>query len=324
MTQQTGPVPETTPAVPACPPSLASQPGIAPAFPACPPSLAAKLPTPHLPPAEVIEREARDALAEDVGSGDLTAALLPAGQRARVQVITREPGVLCGRAWFDSVFRLLDSGIRVDWEAADGERIAPSQRLCTLTGGIRELLTGERTALNYLQTLSGTASRARRYADAVAGLPVRVLDTRKTIPGLRLQQKYAVACGGCHNHRMGLYDAILIKENHIAAAGSIGAALDAACAVAPGVPLEIEVESLAELTEALAAGAGHILLDNFPLHLLREAVAITAGRARLEASGGIGLDGIRAVAETGVDDISVGGLTKNLRALDLSMRFLPG
>jgi nicotinate-nucleotide pyrophosphorylase (carboxylating) len=279
--------------------------------------------TPHLPPPELIEREARDALAEDVGSGDLTAGLLPEGQHAQGQVVTRNAGVLCGRTWFDTVFRLLDPGIRVDWAAADGERIAAGQRLCTLSGRIRGLLTGERTALNYLQTLSGTASRARRYADAVAGLPVRVLDTRKTIPGLRLQQKYAVACGGCHNHRMGLYDAILIKENHILAAGSIPAALAAAGRVAPGVPVEIEVESIGELAEALAAGAQRILLDNFPLDRLREAVAATAGRARLEASGGIGLDDIRAVAETGVDDISVGGITKNVRALDLSMRILP-
>jgi nicotinate-nucleotide pyrophosphorylase (carboxylating) len=279
-------------------------------------------PRPRLPAPEIVEREVRDALAEDVGAGDLTAGLLPEGQGATAQVITREPGVLCGRAWFDTVFRLLDAGIHIQWEAADGERIAPGQRLCTLTGGIRGLLTGERTALNYLQTLSGTASRARRYADAVAELPVRVLDTRKTIPGLRLQQKYAVACGGCHNHRMGLYDAILIKENHIHAAGSIAAALDAARAVAGGVRVEIEVESLEQLDEALTAGARHVLLDNFSLDLLREAVALNAGRASLEASGGIGLDAIRGVAETGVNDISVGGITKNLRALDLSMRLL--
>ncbi len=204
----------------------------------------------------------------------------------------------------------------------DGERIAAGDRLCTLSGDTRSLLSGERTALNYLQTLSGTASKARRYADAVAGLPVRILDTRKTIPGLRLQQKYAVACGGCHNHRMGLYDAILIKENHIHAAGSVAAALAAARALSPGVEAEIEVETLDQLAEALAAGARRVLLDNFPLERLRQAVALNAGRARLEASGGIGLDGIRAVAETGVDDISVGGLTKHVRALDLSMRFL--
>jgi nicotinate-nucleotide pyrophosphorylase (carboxylating) len=280
-------------------------------------------PTPHLPPPEVIEGEVRAALVEDVGSGDITAGLLPAAQQARALVVTREAGVLCGQAWFDAVFRLLDPDIRVQWHTADGERIAVGQRLCTLSGGIKGLLTGERTALNYLQTLSGTASRARRYADAVAGLPVRVLDTRKTIPGLRLQQKYAVACGGCHNHRLGLYDAILIKENHIAAAGSVAAALGAARALAPDVPVEIEVESLDQLREALAAGARRVLLDNFPLDLLRQAVAVAAGRARLEASGGIGLDAIRAVAETGVDDISAGGLTKHLRALDLSMRFLP-
>lgn len=279
-------------------------------------------PRPHLPAPEIVEREVRDALTEDVGTGDLTAGLLPEGQGAAAQVITREPGVLCGRTWFDTVFRLLDAEIHIQWEVADGERIAPGQRLCTLTGGIRGLLTGERTALNYLQTLSGTASRARRYADAVAGLPVRVLDTRKTIPGLRLQQKYAVACGGCHNHRMGLYDAILIKENHIQAAGSIAAALDAARAVADGVRVEIEVESLEQLDEALTAGARHVLLDNFSLGLLREAVALNADRANLEASGGIGLDAIRGVAETGVNDISVGGITKNLRALDLSMRLL--
>lgn len=278
--------------------------------------------TPPLPAPESIERQVREALAEDVGDGDLTAALLPAGQRARVQVITREPGVLCGRAWFDAVFRLLDADIAIRWECADGDRITAGDRLCTLVGGTRSLLTGERTALNFLQTLSGTASKARRYADAVAGLPVRILDTRKTIPGLRLQQKYAVACGGCHNHRMGLYDAILIKENHILAAGSIPAALAAAAALAKGVVVEIEVESLDELNQALDAGARRVLLDNFPLDRLREAVVLNAGRARLEASGGIGLEAIRAVAETGVDDISVGGLTKHVRALDLSMRFL--
>ena len=278
--------------------------------------------TPRPPAPEVIERQVREALAEDVGDGDLTAALLPVGQRARVQVITREPGVLCGRAWFDTVFRLLDADIAIQWERADGDRIAAGERLCTLVGETRSLLTGERTALNFLQTLSGTASKARRYADVVVGLPVRILDTRKTIPGLRLQQKYAVSCGGCYNHRMGLYDAILIKENHILAAGSIPAALAAAAALAKGVEVEIEVESLEELAQALGAGARRILLDNFSLERLREAVACNAGRARLEASGGIGLEAVRAVAETGVDDISVGGLTKHVRALDLSMRFL--
>ena len=277
---------------------------------------------PRLPDLQVIERQVREALDEDVGAGDLTAALLPAGQRAQVQVITREPGVLCGRPWFDTVFRLLDQAIAAAWDHQDGDRLAAGERLCTLVGPARALLTGERTALNFLQTLSGTASKARRYADAVAGLPVRILDTRKTIPGLRLQQKYAVACGGCHNHRMGLYDAILIKENHIHAAGSIAAALAAARALSPGIEAEIEVETLDQLAEALAAGARRVLLDNFPLDRLRQAVALSAGRARLEASGGIGLESIRAVAETGVDDISVGGLTKHVRALDLSMRFM--
>ena len=279
-------------------------------------------PTLRLPDRDLIDRQVRVALDEDLGPGDLTAALLPAGQRARVQVITREPGVLCGVAWFNAVFRILAPGTQVQWERTDGERIAAGDRLCTLSGDTRTLLSGERTALNYLQTLSGTASKARRYADAVAGLPVRILDTRKTIPGLRLQQKYAVACGGCHNHRIGLYDAILIKENHIHAAGSVAAALAAARALSPGVEAEIEVETLDQLVEALAAGARRVLLDNFPLDRLRQAVALNAGRARLEASGGIGLEVIRAVAETGVDDISVGGLTKHVRALDLSMRFL--
>ncbi len=276
----------------------------------------------HLPALALIESHIRSALAEDVGDGDLTAALLPAEQRSHVELITREAAVLCGQAWFDTVFRLLDQEVRVQWEARDGERIVPGQRLCTLDGPTRALLTGERTAMNYLQTLSGTASRARRYADAVAGLPVRVLDTRKTLPGLRAQQKYAVRCGGCFNHRMGLYDAILIKENHILAAGSIGAALRAARVGNEGVEIEIEVESLAELAEALDAGAGQVLLDNFSLADLRRAVEMNAGRARLEASGGINLETVRAVAETGVDRISVGDLTKDVTAVDLSMRFV--
>jgi len=275
-----------------------------------------------LPPAPLIAAHVRAALAEDVGEGDRTAGLLPAQQRSLVEVITRQEAVLCGRAWFDEVFRQLDPTVSASWEAGDGDRLAPGATLCRLAGPTRALLTGERTALNYLQTLSGTATRARRYADAVAGLPVRVLDTRKTLPGLRLEQKYAVLCGGCHNHRMGLYDAILIKENHILAAGSIAAALNAARAVAGGVRVEIEVESLGELEQALSAGATNVLLDNFGLHEMREAVALAAGRARLEASGGITLEGMRAVAETGVDEISVGDLTKDLDAVDLSMRFL--
>ena len=276
----------------------------------------------RLPPPDLVAAQALEALEEDVGSGDLTAALLPEGQQSKVEVVTREDAVLCGRAWFDAVFLHLSERISIDWQAVDGERIASGQRLCVLEGPTRELLTGERTALNYLQTLSGTATRARTYADAVAGLDVRILDTRKTVPGLRVQQKYAVCCGGCHNHRMGLYDAILIKENHIMAAGSIGQAIVAAHDAAPGVQVEIEVESLAELHEALAAGATHVLLDNFSLEELRQAVEVSDGRARLEASGNVDLNRIRQIAETGVDDISVGSLTKNVEALDLSMRFI--
>ena len=275
----------------------------------------------QLPPLEQIEAQVRAVLAEDLGAGDLTAALLPAQQQSRVELITREAAVLCGSAWFETVFRLLDPGVQVQWEARDGESIHPGQRLCVLTGPTRALLTGERTAMNYLQTLSGTATRARRYADAVAGLPVRVLDTRKTLPGLRLQQKYAVLCGGCFNHRIGLYDAILIKENHILAAGSIPAALAAAQAGSPDVTIQIEVENLAELAAALAAGARLILLDNFTLDELRQAVALNAGRAQLEASGNVNLATVRAIAETGVDRISVGDLTKDVTSVDLSMRF---
>ncbi|MTW19729.1 carboxylating nicotinate-nucleotide diphosphorylase [Allochromatium palmeri] len=269
-----------------------------------------------------IESQVRLALEEDVGSGDLTASLLPADQMARAELITRESAVLCGAPWFETVFRLLDPEIQICWDVNDGEHISPGQRLCTIAGHSRALLTGERTAMNYLQMLSGTATLARRYADAVAGLPVRLLDTRKTLPGLRFQQKYAVRCGGGHNHRIGLFDVILIKENHILAAGSIPAALETARTLHPGVPVEIEVESLAELEIALGAGASVVLLDNFAPDDLRRAVALTAGRAQLEASGGISLETIRAVAETGVDRISVGALTKDVRAVDLSMRVL--
>lgn len=275
-----------------------------------------------LPEPQVIESQIDAALAEDMGTGDLTAALLPAGQRARAELITREPATLCGCAWFETVFRRLDPASVIRWEAEDGDRILPGQRLCVLEGSSCALLTGERTAMNYLQTLAGTATRARQYADAVAGLPVRVLDTRKTLPGLRLQQKYAVLCGGCHNHRIGLFDAILIKENHILAAGSIRAALEAARALNAGVGIEIEVESLAELEQALDAGAELVLLDNFTLDALRRAVVLNAGRARLEASGGIDLKTVRPIAETGVDRISVGTLTKDVTAVDLSMRLV--
>ena len=274
-----------------------------------------------LPPEETIAAQVRAALAEDVGPGDRTAALIPATAVATAHIISREPAVLSGRAWVDEVYRQLAPELRIEWLAADGDRLMPNQTVCRLTGAARALLTGERTALNFLQMLSGTATLARRWADAVAGTGARILDTRKTIPGLRLAQKYAVTCGGCHNHRIGLYDAVLIKENHIAAAGSVTAALRAAQGEVAGLEIEVEVETLEQLREALAAGARRILLDNFPLERLREAVAIAAGRARLEASGGVSLETVRAIAETGVDDISVGALTKDVRAVDLSMRF---
>ena len=275
------------------------------------------------PPAEVIERQVAEALAEDIGGGDLTAALIPADARAAARVIAREAAVLCGRDWFDAVFRQLDAEVTVTWEAADGDAVSEDQTLCRLQGPARVLLSGERTALNFLQTLSATASRAARYVEAVAGTGARILDTRKTIPGLRLAQKYAVTCGGASNHRIGLFDAILIKENHIAAAGSIEAALAEARRLAAdrgGVEIEIEVEDLAQLEAALNAGARRVLLDNFDLARLREAVRLNAGRARLEASGGVNLETVRAIAETGVDDISVGEITKDIRAVDLSMR----
>lgn len=273
---------------------------------------------------EVVEAQVRLALEEDLGSGDCTAALIPADARARVRVICREAAVICGLAWFDAVFRQLDASIETVWHCADGDAVTPGQVICELQGNTRALLSGERTALNYLQTLSGTATRARRYADRVAGTGVRILDTRKTLPGLRLQQKYAVTCGGCYNHRIGLFDAILIKENHILAAGSVAAAVKAAVEGNPQLEVEVEVESLAELDQALAAGAKRVLLDNFSLALLRQAVARVDGAARLEASGGVTLDTVRAIAETGVDDISVGDLTKDVTAVDLSMQFLPG
>jgi len=261
------------------------------------------------------------ALAEDVGGGDLTAALIPEEALAKATVISRENAILCGAAWFDAVFGQLDTRIVIDWQAADGDRIAPDQLLCTLHGPARALLTGERTALNFLQLLSGTATLARRYADAVAGTRAAILDTRKTLPGLRLAQKYAVRCGGCRNHRIGLFDAVLIKENHIMAAGSIGKAITTARHLHPGVTVEVEVESLAELAEALTAQPDIVMLDNFDLATMVEAVNVTGGRVKLEASGNVNFDTVRPIAETGVDYISIGGLTKDVRAIDLSMRF---
>jgi nicotinate-nucleotide pyrophosphorylase (carboxylating) len=261
------------------------------------------------------------ALAEDIGDGDLTAALVPERTQARGHVISREDAVLCGRAWFDEVFRQVDDRIRIHWEAQDGDAVRRDQVLCRLDGTARGLLTGERSALNFLQILSGTATEARRYAEAVRGTRATILDTRKTLPGLRTAQKYAVRCGGATNHRMGLYDGILIKENHIMAAGSIAAAVHNARAGEARVPVEVEVENLGQLKEALGAGADILLLDNFDVQGMREAVKMAAGRAKLEASGGIGMKAVRQVAETGVDYISVGALTKHVRAVDLSMRF---
>ena len=229
--------------------------------------------------------------------------------------------MLCGAAWFDAVFQQLDPRIHVAWQAADGDRITPDQLLCTLRGPARPLLTGERTALNFLQLLSGVATLARRFADAVAGSGSTILDTRKTLPGLRLAQKYAVRCGGCQNHRIGLFDAVLIKENHIMAAGSISEAIATARRLHPGVTVEVEVENLAELQEALVAQPDIVMLDNFDLAAMREAVRITAHQLKLEASGNVNFDTVRQIAATGVDYISIGGLTKDVRAVDLSMRF---
>jgi nicotinate-nucleotide pyrophosphorylase (carboxylating) len=274
-----------------------------------------------MPPVSDIHDDVARALAEDLGSGDITALLIPPSLQASATVISREEAVVCGSAWFDGVFQAIDPQLHIAWRVRDGETVAPGATLCTLGGAARALLSGERTALNFLQTLSGTATRARDYAMAVAGTGVKILDTRKTIPGLRAAQKYAVRCGGGHNHRMGLYDAILIKENHILAAGSIVQAVAKARSVAPGKSVEVEVETLEELEAALAAAADIILLDNFTTEHLAEAVAINRGRAKLEASGGISLANIRQIAATGVDYISVGAITKDLHAVDLSMRF---
>ena len=276
------------------------------------------------PPPDLVEQVAR-ALAEDVGSGDLTAALVPASRQGRATVITREAAVLCGRPWFDEVFHQVDPAVQVSWDADEGAAVEPGQRLCRLAGPARSLLTGERTALNFLQTLSGTATATRRYVQLVAGLPCRILDTRKTLPGLRRAQKYAVRCAGGSNHRMGLYDGILVKENHIMAAGSIAAAVSAARAAGASVPVEVEVETLDELRQALDAGADMALLDEFSLDDLRAAVAMNRshprGPMKLEASGNVTFETLRGIAETGVDFISIGSLTKHVRAVDLSMRF---
>lgn len=273
------------------------------------------------PPAESEVREnVVGALAEDLGEGDPTAALVGEGVQARAAVVAREPAVICGGVWFEMTFQAFDPAASVEWRVRDGETAAAGQVLCTVSGTARALLSGERTALNFLQTLSGTATLARRYQERVAGLPVVLLDTRKTVPGLRSAQKYAVRCGGCSNHRMGLYDAILIKENHLAFCGSVTAAIASARGLFPSMPIEIEVERIDQAAEALDAGADIVLLDNFTLDAIRKAVTLNRGRAKLEASGGITLDNVRAVAETGVDRIAVGALTKDVRAADLSMR----
>ncbi len=272
--------------------------------------------------APFIRRNVTDSLDEDIYTGDLSSQLLPASLISTAQINTRQQGVLCGAQWFEECFRVLDPDCVINWLAKDGDRIRAGQTLCNIQGRARALLSAERCALNWLQTLSGTATRTRSYVDAVAGINVKIMDTRKTLPGLRQAQKYAVRVGGGHNQRIGLFDGILIKENHIAAAGGIRPVLEQAFRLAkPGISVQIEVENLAQLDEALNAGAKLILLDNFDLDDLRTAVRQTGNRAELEASGGITIDGLREVALTGVGRISIGSLTKDLQTIDLSMRF---
>ncbi len=259
-------------------------------------------------------------LAEDVGSGDLTSSIIPEHVLASASVITRDQMVFCGQAWFSQIFAVLDSTITIDWHVSDGEEVEAGHKLCDLQGPARPLLTGERVALNITQTLSATATISRKYADAIQGCKTKILDTRKTLPGLRNAQKYAVRCGGCVNHRFGLYDGILIKENHVTAAGSIVNAVKLAKLSSRTMPVEVEVESINELIQANEADADRVLLDNFSLDMMREAVLVNLGKAELEASGNISLDNLREIAETGVDFISVGALTKNITAIDLSMR----
>lgn len=259
-------------------------------------------------------------LREDIGHGDITAALIPAGQQATARVITRVPAVIAGQAWVNETFRQLDPDVEINWAVNDGDRAGANQTLFTCRGSARSLLTGERTALNWLQTLSGVATRCQQFADQVAHTGVKLLDTRKTLPGLRLAEKYAVTCGGCYNHRTGLWDAFLIKENHIAACGSIAAAVQRAREIAPGRPVEVETENMNELQQALDAGADIIMLDEFSLSDMKSAVRQVSGACRLEASGGITRETLVPIAETGVDYISIGALTKDVEAIDLSMR----
>ena len=274
---------------------------------------------PYINPS-VITGQVRAALEEDVGNGDLTAALIPAGTQATANIISREEAVLCGCAWFEQCFKQLDPAIQLTWLVKDGDHVQANQPLVQIQGDARAMLSAERPALNFLQTLSAVATHTRRYVEAIAGLPTQILDTRKTLPGLRLAQKYVVLTGGGANQRLALYDGILIKENHIAAAGSIAAVLAAAFAMGNTSNIQIEVENLDELQQALYAGANSILLDNFTLADLRQAVAINQKRALLEASGNVDLKTVRAIAETGVDRISIGALTKHIQAVDLSMR----
>jgi len=272
----------------------------------------------------LIAQQVAAALAEDLGAGDVTAALVPAAQQVRAQILAREPAILCGTDWADATFRQLDPAIRLEWLARDGERILDDMPVLKIAGPARPILTGERTALNFLQTLSATATAASRYVEAVAGTGARILDTRKTVPGLRLAQKYAARCGGAQNHRLGLYDMVLIKENHIIAAGSIATAIATARRTSPGIPVEVEVETLTEFDQALTAGADTIMLDELTLDDMRIAVERNRARgskARLEASGSVTLATVRDVALTGVDYISIGAITKHVQAVDLSMRF---
>lgn len=269
-----------------------------------------------------IDIAVRASLEEDIGSGDMTAELLPIDQIINARMMTNEAAIFCGTAWAEAVYRLLDPSIKIHWHVNDGDTIKPQQCLAELTGNSRHLITGERCALNWLQTLSGTATKVARYAEKLAGTKTRLLDTRKTIPGLRYAQKYAVKCGGGHNHRMGLYDAYLIKENHIISCGSIKAAIQRARELHGDKPIEIEVENLDELQQALAEKPTMIMLDNFQIDDIKKAVEINQGRAKLEVSGGVNLNTIRDIAETGVDFVSVGAMTKHVRAIDLSMRFV--
>lgn len=269
---------------------------------------------------QLVESSIKNSLAEDIGTGDLTAQLVPINDIAQATIISREQAVICGIDWVNACFQELDPNTTIDWKVKEGDVVTPNQVLCNIAGNARAMLTAERTALNFLQTLSATATETKKYVDAIAGLATQILDTRKTLPGLRMAQKYAVTVGGGHNQRLALYDGILIKENHIAVAGSIKAVLEAAYRLSSTVSIQIEVENIQQLKEALEAGAKSILLDNFNNEQLREAVGQNQGRAILEASGNVNLQTVRAIAETGVDRISVGGLTKHVKAIDLSMR----